>query len=146
VAVSRAIGSVLTALAVLAAVGVTGAPSAQASAWAVALQSGSAAQAQAQPVPDPPSTVTATCTSTVGNTIVVSWSAVAHAASYSIFQSTSVNGTYTLGKTATTSPSTTNALVLGTFFFKVTATVGANWVSARSVASNSRTVAAISCL
>ncbi len=142
----RTIVSVLTVLAVLAAVDASAATSAQASAWAASLQSGSTAQAQAQPVPNPPSTVTATCTSTIGNTIIVSWSAVAHAATYSIFQSTSLNGTYTLGKTATSSPSTTNALLLGTFFFKVTATVGINWVSAMSVASNSRTIAAIACL
>jgi fibronectin type 3 domain-containing protein len=146
VAVLRTIGSVLTVLAVFAVVGTTAATSAQASAWPTSVQSGSHAQAEAQPLPNPPSTVTATCTSTIGNTIIVSWSAVAHAASYSIYESNSANGTYTLGKTAITSPSTTAALLLGTFFFKVTATVGTNWVSAKSVASNSRTIAAVACL
>jgi fibronectin type 3 domain-containing protein len=136
--------AVSTALAVLVAVDATAAASA--SAWPTALQAGSSAQARAQPVPSPPSTVTATCTSTLGNTIIVSWTAVAHAASYTVWQATSANGTYTFTKNAATSPTTTPALLVGTFFFKVTVTIGDNWLSAMSVASDSRTIAAVACL
>lgn len=140
----RDIVAVSTALAVLVAVDATAAASA--SAWPTALQAGSSAQARAQPVPSPPSTVTATCTSTLGNTIIVSWTAVAHAASYTVWQATSANGTYTFTKNAATSPTTTPALLVGTFFFKVTVTIGDNWLSAMSVASDSRTIAAVACL
>jgi hypothetical protein len=145
VTVIRAIGSVLTALAVLAAADVTAAKSAQASAWAASLQSGSKGLAQAQPLPNPPSPITATCSGLVGNAIIVSWPAVAHAASYTVYQATTANGQYTVVTTVSASPATAGGLALGTFFYKVTATVGATWVSAQSAASNSRNILFVAC-
>jgi hypothetical protein len=137
--------SVSAALAVLAPLAMSVATSGQASAWPASLASGSAAQAQAQPAPSPPSTVTATCTSTTGNTLIISWPAVAHATTYSIYQARSLNGTYTLTSTVAASPVTTGSLVAGTYFYKVSTTIGANWVSAQSAASNSRTITPTTC-
>lgn len=138
---TRAILSVLTALAALGAVAVTVSPPAQATLWTVPLHSGSTAQARAQAAPAAPSTISATCTSALSSTIDVNWAAVAHATTYSVFQSTAAaTGPYTRVTTVTGTSWTTGALVPGSYWFKVSATVGTKWTGPKSTASAKRTV------
>ncbi|HEX7964300.1 MAG TPA: SpvB/TcaC N-terminal domain-containing protein [Gammaproteobacteria bacterium] len=70
-------------------------------------------------------TGTDTDTSSDGS-VTVSWTAVAGASSYNVYQSTALNGTYTAvktGVTGTTAPAVTG-LVNGTYYFKVAAVAG----------------------
>jgi hypothetical protein len=66
------------------------------------------------------------------------WSAVAHAASYAIYTSTSgSSGTYSLLQGGVTSnPYTTTSLGQGTYYFEIAALVGTNWPGAKSVATS----------
>src|SRR5579871_468861 len=64
------------------------APQAAASNWNVALHSGSSGESRSQAKPSAPTGVTATCTSSSAATVKVAWSSVAHATSYSLYEST----------------------------------------------------------
>jgi hypothetical protein len=138
--------SALLAIPLATIVAVSAAPAGAVTNWIVHVAAGSSAQASAQSVPSPPSPVTSTC-SLVALQVTVSWPAVAHAASYTVYQSTTgANGTYTAVATGVATTSWTSPiLVLGTYFYEVTATVGSNWVTAKSAASNGHTITLVLC-
>ncbi len=104
--------------------------------WTITLHTGSSGEAHTQTVPSAPASPTATCVSGT-QTVKVAWTAVTHAVSYTMYESTTGSGgTYTsLATGVTTNPYTTATLAAGTYYFKVTALVGTNWVSAQSVAT-----------
>jgi hypothetical protein len=118
-----------------------------ASSWAVALSAGSGGHTHAQAAPPAPAGMTATCTSFAQTTVLVSWSAVTHATTYTIYQSTTSSTTAFSSAaagvvgTSWTSPS----LSTGTYWFKVAAYEGNFWASATSAASAQRTIAALLC-
>jgi fibronectin type 3 domain-containing protein len=116
-----------------------------ATSWTVVLHAGSRGQAKAQAVPAAP-TATATC-SLVALKITVTWTAVAHASSYTVYQSSNgANGTYSVVASGLTGTSFTSAvLVLGTYYYEVTATVGSNWTTAHSAATAGHTITIILC-
>jgi fibronectin type 3 domain-containing protein len=122
------------------------APSANATNWAAGLNTASAAQATADTLPSAPSGVSATCTSPTQTTIVVTWSAVTHATSYTIYQSTtSQNAGYAVVATAATTTWTTAALANNKYFYEITTNIGTNWTSARSGSTTKRTISSGTC-
>jgi hypothetical protein len=113
-----------------------------ASSWTTALNALSAGRAQSVSTPSAPTGVTATCTSSTTKTVIVAWSAVAHA-TYSVYQSnTSATGTYTVVTTGIATTSwTTGSLPDGkTYWYQVRATVGSSWASANSSATTGRVI------
>lgn len=118
---------------------------ARASLWTVAVAPASHAQAAAQAAPAAPAGVAAACAS--GRTITVTWSAVAHAASYTIWQSTtSATGGYTTAASGiTTTTWTTPTLSSAHYWFEVTARVGVNWTGATSAATARTTISGSTC-
>jgi hypothetical protein len=110
--------------------------------WAVTLQAGSAGVGHAQALPAAPASPGAACTSSGAKTIKVSWSAVALATSYSVYDSTtSATGTYTLVASAVTATSwTSGTLTAGNYWYEVTALIGTNWASAKSAATAETTI------
>jgi hypothetical protein len=120
---------------------------AAASTWAVAVGAASRAQAQAQGAPATPTGVTATCTSTIQTTVTVSWSAVVHAATYTVYESTtsSTTGYSTLASGIVGISWTSAPLATGTYWFEVAAYEGSQWASGHSSATAQRTIAVLLC-
>jgi hypothetical protein len=116
------------------------------SAWTVSLNGGSHGEAQSQVAPAAPTSPTAVCVSTSTRTVNVAWTAVAHASSYTLSDSTTGSGgTYnTLASGVTTNPYTTSSLSSGTYYFKVTAVIGPSWTSGKSVATSPGRIISIS--
>ena len=114
--------------------------------WAVSLAAGSKGQATANTVPAAPTNVVATC-SLVSLQITVTWNAVPHATSYTVYQSTSgANGTYSAVATGVTATTwTSGILLLGTYYYKVTATYGTTWEGAQSAATAGHTITLVLC-
>jgi hypothetical protein len=115
--------------------------------WIVHLATGSQGDAHAQALPAAPAGPAASCNAPVtAKTIKVTWSAVSHATTYSVYDSTtSASGTYTLiaSGVATTSW-TSGALTSGTrYWFEVVANVGSNWSSVKSAATGSSLINAV---
>ncbi|HAM02263.1 MAG TPA: hypothetical protein DCQ30_08580 [Acidimicrobiaceae bacterium] len=110
---------------------------ASASNWVASVAAGSGAQAQSSGLPSPPASVTAACTSAASNTIVVTWSAVANAATFSVYEATAAaSGPYRAVATGVTSTSwTSGGLSSANYWFEVTAYLGTNWQSVLSTAS-----------
>ena len=105
--------------------------------WPVQI-GGSGALARAGTAPQPPSGVTAVCgTGLLADTITVSWSAVAGAPSYTVYQSTtSATSGYApaasgIAATSWTSP----ALGTATYWYEVTSVIGTYWQSTASAAT-----------
>jgi hypothetical protein len=67
---------------------------AAATAWVVTLHVGSKGEAHSQAAPSAPTSPTATCVAST-QTVKVAWTAVAHAASYTIYKSTTGSGAHT---------------------------------------------------
>lgn len=109
--------------------------------WAVAVGS-SGAQAQSRGLPGTPGGVTASCAGTVLNPkAVVSWSAVTQAGSYSVLESTtSSTSGFAAVASVTTLTWTSATLGTGTFWFRVTASIGTNWTGPQSASSAGITV------
>jgi hypothetical protein len=108
-----------------------------ATAWVVGLNTGSKGQGHSQTQPPAPSgTPTATCVSTSTQTVKVAWTAVTHATTYTIYDSTTgSSGTYnSLATGVATNPYTTASLAAGTYYFKVAAVVGSSpgWTGVQS--------------
>jgi hypothetical protein len=114
-----------------------------ASVWVVQLRSGSSGEAKADVTPSAPGTVAAACTSATVKTIKVTWAAVTHALSYTVYQSTTsaTTGFSAVASGVATTSWTSGNLTAGHYWYEVTATVGANWQSAKSTASGSTTIA-----
>jgi len=120
-------------------------PAAASTAWSVPLHAGSHAQAKAENAPAAPTGVTANCQGVLLNgNVVVSWTAVSHAAAYQVYDATSSGGTYSpIGATTTTTTATVAPGILGQFFFKVQAIGGTHWAGALSAAAGPRTITAL---
>lgn len=132
-------------LLVIATATLVGASSAQGSNWTLTAGSGSAGEGQAQPVPAAPS-ASASCY-LLALQITVSWSAVTHAGSYSVYESTkSSSGPFTVAASGLTTTSWTSpALATGTYWFEVTATLGTSWTTSASAATAPHTVTLALC-
>jgi hypothetical protein len=112
-----------------------------ASSWAVTVKAGSHAQTAAQAAPAAPATSAATCVSGLGNTVKVSWSAVAHATDYTVREATAAaSGPYTAVISTSGTSWTSASLSGGTYWFDVVAIIGTLWTSPASVATGSRTI------
>jgi cellulose 1,4-beta-cellobiosidase len=118
--------------------------------WVVHVTTGSKGEAQALALPAAPTGVTATCTSPTSNTVKVSWSAVTHATTYTVYDSTTGSGgTYnSVASGVTTTTWTSSALATGTYYFKVaavTGSTGSTWVGTKSTFAGPRTISATAC-
>jgi len=112
--------------------------------WLVHLASASKGEAAAQTLPAAPASPAASCSSPLSTmTIKVTWSAVTHATTYSVYDSTtSATGTYSLVASGVATTSwTSGTLTSGTnYWFKVVAVVGSNWSSSKSSATAESTI------
>lgn len=92
----------------------------------------------------PPGDVTATCTSPLTDrTITVSWTAVSHATSYVVYESTtSATAGFSAVATDVTAPTwTSGALKKGTYWYAVAVVTGSStWLSAMSAATDAHTI------
>ena len=139
---------VLGALALTACVGagVFAEPQAASAAtnWIVGNGGTNGGAGRAQSLPSAPTGIDAECLSLVGWTINVTWSSVPHASGYTIYRSTSSASSgfsvYATVNGNTTSYSDANFSILTSYWYRVTVTVGANWVSAQSASSPKRSI------
>jgi cellulose 1,4-beta-cellobiosidase len=79
----------------------------------------------------------------LSKTIKVSWTAVTHATTYTVYDSTtSATGTYSsVAAGVATTSWTSGTLSSGTnYWFEVTASVGSNWTTAKSSATAESTI------
>jgi hypothetical protein len=106
-----------------------------ATSWVVHISAGSKGKAAAQAFPAP-TNVSASCGLL---TATVTWTAVSHASTYSVFQ----NGVQVATNVVGTSW-TSVALGLGSYSYTVKAFVGTNWVSPTSAASNTINIILVS--
>lgn len=116
--------------------------------WTVHVATVNSGQAHAQPLPAAPASPVAACTTPASaRTVKVSWTAVTHATTYAVWESTTTaTGTYTQVMTGVTTTSwTTGVLATGHYFFEVVANVGTNWASVKSAATAQRTLTATAC-
>jgi hypothetical protein len=134
--------SIFAAVVVVACVSNT---AAWASSWTPGLAASSSGEAHGQPLPGAPS-ATATCSGIIGN-IVINWTAVSPVTGYTLYQSsTSASGPYSVIKSGlTTTTYTQTGLLVGSYWFEVSATVGSNWVSPLSAPTQQRTITVILC-
>ncbi len=137
----------LLLLLVLTGCVLTTAEVASASSWLETLAPGSNAESHAQAQPSAPTGLSASCTSATAKTIKVTWGAVTHATSYSVYKSTTSSTTgYSLAASGVTGTSWTSAtLSNATYWFQVAVVVGTNWVSPNSAAPASRTISSSGC-
>ena len=130
------------ALAVVCAATTFGGVASGATLWIVVLHANSAGEGSAQALPAAPTGIAASCPApTTSKTVKVTWNAVTHATSYSIYDSTtSATGTYSLVTSVTTTSWTSGTLASGNYWYEVTASIGTNWASVRSPASGESTI------
>ncbi|MGO8871220.1 MAG: hypothetical protein ACLQPH_07420 [Acidimicrobiales bacterium] len=88
-----------------------------------------------------PTGVTGTCTSSTGKSIVVAWTALAHATSYSVYDSTtsSSSGFAVIVSSVSGTSWTSGSLTASTYWFEITAHVG-NWTSTNSRSTSPRVI------
>lgn len=115
--------------------------------WAIGVGGTRAGEATAAAAPAVPTGVAAACTSANGATIKVTWSAVTHATTYTIWQSTtSATSGFSVTATGVTGTSwTSGTLANGKYWFEVSARSGANWTSPNSTATAKRTISTNNC-
>ena len=118
-----------------------------ASTWTVPLHSASNALARAQGAPTTPTGVSAACVSPTTKQVRVTWTAVAHASSYTVYQSTtSATAGFALAGTIATSPWTSPTLAIGhTYWYEVAASIGTNWSGAQSSAPAGHAISSSGC-
>lgn len=133
-------------LIVVAACGLLSSP-ALASSWTTGLATGSSGEAAAGPPPTAPTGVSSSCVSPLQANVTVSWAAVTHASSYTVYDSTTSQSTgYSVIAAGVTSTSwTSGTLANGTYWFEVVAVVGNNWTSPNSLPTASRTILLVTC-
>ena len=125
---ARVARRVLGALSVVGLIGLIHAGAAAATGWPVPVGSGAHAVATAQALPAAPANPTSTC-SLVALQVAVGWSAVPHATGYGVYQSTTgAGGSYSLVATVTGPAWTSPILMLGTYWYRVSASIG-SWTS-----------------
>jgi cellulose 1,4-beta-cellobiosidase len=135
----------LSAAILVAVLLISGAP-ASASNWALSIKTASTAEAQTQAAPPVPTGVSAACVSPTQQKVTVTWSAVAHAATYTIYKSATLAGSYSSTATGvTTTTWTSGVLATGNDYFKVAAYVGTKWVGAESAATGESTISGSGC-
>jgi hypothetical protein len=124
------------------AVVLAGTPAAAATNWVMPLHAASAGEAQAQGLPAAPTGVTAACVSATTKEIKVTWGAVTHATSYSIYQSTtSATAGFTLVATGVTALTwTSGTLANGNYWYEVAPEIGDNWLGSTSSATAETTI------
>ena len=112
--------------------------------WLVGSAAGTHGEGQATVLPAAPASPAASCVApTTSKTIKVTWSAVTHATTYSVYEATtSSSGTYTSVATGVSTTSwTSGTLTAGTnYWFEVLAVVGTNWSSSKSSATGESTI------
>jgi hypothetical protein len=118
-----------------------------ASEWKPTLVGASNGEARSQATPGAPTGVTATCTSVVATTIHVTWTAVTRATTYRIDQSTTsaTSGFSTTAAGVIATSWTSPPLPTGTYWYKVTAYIGTNWLTAQSPATPQHTILVLGC-
>jgi hypothetical protein len=119
-----------------------------ASKWTVSLMTASRGEAHAEAPPSAPAGASAVCYSPTQQKVTVSWSAVAHASSYTIFKSTTsaTTGFSTTASGVSTTSWTSATLTVGNYWFEVAAYVGTSWVSANSTATGESTISSSRCV
>jgi hypothetical protein len=140
--------SVVTLVAVtVSALGLVHPRAAAASSWTTTLAAGSKGEAASGSIPAAPTGVAGTCQASNQQIIKVTWTAAAHATSYSVSKASTSGGTYTTVATGVAGTSwTSGTLATGNYWFKVTAYIGTNWVGALSNASpTQRTISSGAC-
>jgi hypothetical protein len=137
------VGTVVLTFSLLAGTGMASATS-----WTDALASSSKAQAQAQVLPSAPAGVSAACTSSSGKTIKVTWSAVTHASSYSVYKSTTSSSSgFSVTATGVVGVSwTSGTLSNATYWFQMAADIGTNWLGANSASTASHIISTAGCV
>jgi hypothetical protein len=116
---------------------------AQASIWPVGLAASSKGQAQARSAPAAPTSPSAACSGLLLSPhLVVTWTGVPNASTYTVYQSTTAaTGPFVVAATGiTTTTWTSPVLGTGGFWFQISATVGSNWVSPHSVSTSGNSV------
>ncbi|MGO9659684.1 MAG: hypothetical protein ACLQVK_16800 [Acidimicrobiales bacterium] len=132
----------LLSAAALTIVGISAPSAASASNWALVLSASSKAEAHALAGPSAPAGVSAACVSSSSKEITVTWRAVADASTYTVYDSTSVDGTYASKATGETGTTWTGTIsTAGNYWFEVAAYVGTKWLSAKSAPSGETTIA-----
>jgi hypothetical protein len=123
-----------------------GSASASASTWAVALHAGSEGQARAQAGPLAPTGVSATCVSVSQQKVTVTWGAITHASTYTVYDSTisSLGGFAVIASGVSGTTWTSATLSVGSYWFEVTAYVGSQWVSVISLSTSTRAISGTS--
>jgi len=123
------------------------AASAWASSWSTGLGAASAGEGEAQGAPPAPTGVTSSCVSGLGTKVSVTWNAVVHAGTYTVYESTtSAASGYSVAASGLTATSWTSGnLAAGGYWFEVAAVVGANWASPDSSATAERTIGLLTC-
>jgi len=130
---------VASALMVLVLGVVWSTPSAAATKWTITLKTGSKGEAKSSF--SAPTGVVGTCVSSSENIITVSWTALAHATSYTVYDSTTSSsaGFSVIASTVSGTSWTSGSLGAGTYWFQVSSHVS-NWTSANSASSSPRMV------
>ncbi|MGC9960766.1 MAG: hypothetical protein ABSE47_02550 [Acidimicrobiales bacterium] len=115
---------------------------ASASTWALTVRAGSAGEAKGQAGPAAPAGTAASCVSSTQRLVTVTWGSVAHASSYTVYDSTtSSSGGYTVIAAGVSGLTwTSGSLSAANYWFGVVAYVGTRWVSAQSAASVETTI------
>jgi hypothetical protein len=131
----------LRAVVALTAVLASSCAIAAAAGWTTSLTGGAGAT-RSKAAPSAPASPAAICVSSSGRTVRISWTAVAGATSYTVYDSTNgYTGPYASYATGlSSSPYTTSNLPSGTYYFKVAAVFGSNWVGAQTSATAGRQI------
>jgi len=113
-----------------------------ASTWVPHLDAGSSGHAHSATLPVANAPVASCPAPTTSKTIKVSWTAVTHATSYSVYQSTtSATAGYTLAISGLTTTSwTSGTLAAATHWFEIVVVSGTKWTSANSTATSQATI------
>jgi len=134
---ARRVTGTLTAAAVGATILVVPTAAWSTSSWLIGASLGAKpAQSQSSTAPPATSTLTAACLNSTSETAVITWTAVSHATSYQVVQSTTSGGTYTASPTQPSGAVTTVSITYTTattLYYKLYAFVGTNWKGALSV-------------
>jgi hypothetical protein len=112
--------------------------------WPIAPSTPTSAQSESAGAPGAPANPSAACVSTLSDEIKVSWSAVTRANNYSVYDETTLSGSYSLiasGVTQTTW--TSSGLATGTYTFEVRAYSGSNWSGPNSAATGDVTIVSV---
>ena len=115
---------------------------ASASNWLNHLAAASKGQARAQTVPTAPTGMTASCPVPTTAVIKLAWTAVKHATTYSVYQSTtSATSGFVEVKAGLTTPTWTTAILSAAmYWYKATVIFGNNWASLQSTVANRATI------